>query len=700
MLHAPTAEKNKKEVHHSGWGTHSNEQGNDIFAVTKFGQCSLSSMNKMPSISTPPSQRQTHWTALQQTYGNQAILRTIVRSPTITSSQVGALQRKCDCCNLANSSRTCAECQKKGETSLLEGHQTKLTGSQPGDEYEQEADHIADQVMRMPEPIIQRQIVAPEEDEEEEEGTIQAKPTIRSNADQSRVVPVPSIVHEVLRSPGKPLDKGLRAFMEPRFGRNLSQVQVHTDAKAAESAQAINALAYTFGKNVVFGAGQYVPGNSQGKKLLAHELAHVVQQETTNEETAKTRLTIAKANNAGLQLTPRRSHRLTHDEVLRLQSIDQRIARLETRIAANRRQLDAMEAVEMRYRLMMEQQRRENWPGQRTRGSRNPSLEELSNLYLRPLRIRTTPTEIIFQTRFQLTSLGSPSPGATASFAERQVRALAVSYRAEIQRRWSLRLQQGYYTGRRFRLEMPAIEVIDSPERRNSDAWLIQLEFNRRGNAITDMGQGVIHMPTNFIDQPVVVAHEVAHLFGFFDEYGTQIQFFGDINTPLGQQVLTAANRDGEIGVRRIMEEIEASDPEQARRLFRESFQLEGRARGHDILGVVGEDRRLNEEQRRRQLNPRLYQEDIYTLLERHSVLELERQRAVATARGSETRPVQTIRRAIQLDGIEIDYLRRLRHAIREGQPQPPLPAELEQESLIRPRQDFEREMIRSAEDI
>jgi hypothetical protein len=86
------------------------------------------------------------------------------------------------------------------------------------------------------------------------------------------------IVHEVLRSPGRPLDAETRAFMEPRFGHDFSQVQVHTDAKAAESAEAVNALAYTVGRDVVFGKDQYSPGSPAGNKLLAHELTHVVQQ--------------------------------------------------------------------------------------------------------------------------------------------------------------------------------------------------------------------------------------------------------------------------------------------------------------------------------------------------------------------------------------------------------------------------------------
>jgi hypothetical protein len=94
----------------------------------------------------------------------------------------------------------------------------------------------------------------------------------------SRPSAVPHIVHEVLRSPGHPLDQDTRAFMEPRFGHDFGRVRVHTNYRAAESARAVNALAYTVGRDVVFGAGQYAPEDPAGRLLLAHELTHVVQQ--------------------------------------------------------------------------------------------------------------------------------------------------------------------------------------------------------------------------------------------------------------------------------------------------------------------------------------------------------------------------------------------------------------------------------------
>jgi hypothetical protein len=103
----------------------------------------------------------------------------------------------------------------------------------------------------------------------------------RDSANQfetSAALPIPPLVHDVLRSPGQSLDGDTRAFMEPRLGHDFSRVRVHTDARAAESARAMDARAYTVGQDIVFGAGRYAPGTSQGRRLMAHELTHVVQQ--------------------------------------------------------------------------------------------------------------------------------------------------------------------------------------------------------------------------------------------------------------------------------------------------------------------------------------------------------------------------------------------------------------------------------------
>ncbi len=90
--------------------------------------------------------------------------------------------------------------------------------------------------------------------------------------------PVPPAVGETLRSPGHFLDPAARASLEPRFGHDFSRVRIHTDAGAAESARLVNARAYTVGRDIVFAAGQYQPASPDGRRLLAHELAHVAQQ--------------------------------------------------------------------------------------------------------------------------------------------------------------------------------------------------------------------------------------------------------------------------------------------------------------------------------------------------------------------------------------------------------------------------------------
>lgn len=98
------------------------------------------------------------------------------------------------------------------------------------------------------------------------------------NAAATRSAAAPAVVQDVVRSAGLPLDAATREAMEPRFGYSFSDVRVHADEQAAKSAAAVGARAYTVGNHVVFGAGRYVPDLSEGRRLLAHELAHVVQQ--------------------------------------------------------------------------------------------------------------------------------------------------------------------------------------------------------------------------------------------------------------------------------------------------------------------------------------------------------------------------------------------------------------------------------------
>jgi hypothetical protein len=152
--------------------------------------------------------------------------------------------------------------------------QAKLRVSQPGDIYEQEADRVAEQVMRMPVPGLQRKCAKCNEDEK---GILHFKGLSHEvHSDQNRNVP--SIIPEILHSQGEPLNRDTRTFMEERFGYDLSQVRVHYGVAAARSARELNAQAYTVGHDIVFGEGHFTPDTHQGRLLLAHELTHSLQQ--------------------------------------------------------------------------------------------------------------------------------------------------------------------------------------------------------------------------------------------------------------------------------------------------------------------------------------------------------------------------------------------------------------------------------------
>ena len=217
--------------------------------------------------------------------------------------------------------------------------QFKLTIGAPNDVYEQEADRVADQVMRMPEPtpsgarvqrrcpeceegirrqpledegniiqtkpnesLLQRQ---PSEEEDEEElqtkalnGMVQRQAevedvdeeTLQTKAAPGHSPTVGATTHakiQSLKGGGQPLPPNQRTFYESRMGHDFSGVRIHADSKAADTARSINAKAFTLGQDVVFGAGEYAPGAHNGRKLLAHELTHVVQQNGGDSENLK-----------------------------------------------------------------------------------------------------------------------------------------------------------------------------------------------------------------------------------------------------------------------------------------------------------------------------------------------------------------------------------------------------------------------------
>ncbi|MDR4484436.1 MAG: DUF4157 domain-containing protein [Nitrospirales bacterium] len=171
----------------------------------------------------------------------------------------GMLQRKCACGNHKVGGGECADCAKK--KGFL---QRKLTIGASNDPLEQEADRIAEQVMAAPAPYAVGGVLP----------RIQRFP--RQSTEETYTAP--ASVDHVLASAGRPLEPALRQDMEQRFGQDFSRVRVYTGAAAEQSARDVNALAYTVGHNIVFGAGRFAPATNAGQRMLAHELTHVVQE--------------------------------------------------------------------------------------------------------------------------------------------------------------------------------------------------------------------------------------------------------------------------------------------------------------------------------------------------------------------------------------------------------------------------------------
>ncbi len=155
--------------------------------------------------------------------------------------------------------------------------QPKLTISQADDPSEREADQVAERVLRMPLPAIQRTCTA----------CTTSGPPCPKCEEQTRAQRKAAGTAEPMAAPdsfvgqlgtGSPLEPGVRAFFEPRLGRNLGNVRIHTNTGSADAAKRLNAHAFALGQHIAFAPGQYAPDSGPGQRLLAHELAHVAQE--------------------------------------------------------------------------------------------------------------------------------------------------------------------------------------------------------------------------------------------------------------------------------------------------------------------------------------------------------------------------------------------------------------------------------------
>jgi hypothetical protein len=227
-----------------------------------------------------------------QIMSTAAPLQVATAKPALSSHSLGGklLQRKCACGSSKSPlGEMCDECQSHAL-------QRKLTIGASNDPLEQEADRIADQVMAAPaHPAVSA-----------------APPRIQRLAAQPAggMETAPASVDQALASPGRPLEPALRQDMEQRFGHDFSRVRVHTGSVAEQSVRDVNAHAYTMGHNIAFDAGRFSPGTHEGRRLIAHELTHVVQQATglVNERiqakpNSKRPATQSKVNKPALPVT-------------------------------------------------------------------------------------------------------------------------------------------------------------------------------------------------------------------------------------------------------------------------------------------------------------------------------------------------------------------------------------------------------------
>jgi len=241
------------------------------------------------------------------------------RVSPFTPLPTGLLQHKCICGSTPGPSGECVECRKKSLTGQQPLVQTKPIINQPDDRYEEEADQVADMIMCMPETGHQSHLTGfssqPMQRQPSEAEELQAKPSPAQTPIGGETTIAPALGDRIqsLRAGGRPLDPITRAFMEPRFGHDFSQVRVHTDAAAAEKARVLHARAFTLERDVVFGAGQYAPTTDAGRALIAHELAHVVQQGVSWRHIPVQR--VALPEDGALEEVPKASPQGTAEEV-------------------------------------------------------------------------------------------------------------------------------------------------------------------------------------------------------------------------------------------------------------------------------------------------------------------------------------------------------------------------------------------------
>jgi len=312
---------------------------------------------------------------------------------------------------------------------------------------------------------------------------------------------------------GQPLPGSVRSYFEPRFQHDFSNVRVHTDARSAKAAQSMQARAFTLSNDVVFGEGQYAPATSVGRKLLAHELAHVVQHSQQNSQNVIHRTPRPETRNEALVRRSRERLEVLEPLLtqLRIQSTRTLQERLE--VLPERQALDAT-IVEPAP------------PGQRQRAE-DVNTSQLNRL---PLQIRVNGSAVTFRVSFQVQFEDS-------AMGDQRYGELVSQMRAGIEMVWNQRLSGNAFGGRSFQL-LPRFTRVNSNATRDLNHWLIVVRAQDLGvvtypgctldatdpaipTSVTDStcDGGIMSVPPRHVSRPSVLGHETLHLFGLVDRY-------------------------------------------------------------------------------------------------------------------------------------------------------------------------------------
>lgn len=349
---------------------------------------------------------------------------------------------------------------------------------------------------------------------------------------------VPPVVHDVLRSPGEPLDEATHESMGRAFGTDFSHVRVHTDGAANVAADAMYANAFTVGRHVVFGTGRYAPGGAAGRRLIAHELAHVAHDRASRTAAPPPSLTIGEPGGPAERqaeaaargditaaarsvpaLAPAGTIRCQDDrEALqaRLRTVRARLAQLRPRqqqsterFAESRTRERERESVTRGVARSRERARTEAGARQLLGGT------VAANRIRRVVRTATTGNAVTLSANLQLSYLALSEPDA-----RRQAATDIPRIEATIRNVWQVTIASGEYAGVAFRL-VPQVTYLPRGTPRASDAFLIEVRGRDADPSTGDSATGTVSLAPVHLEgaRIVVVAHELAHVFGFMDTY-------------------------------------------------------------------------------------------------------------------------------------------------------------------------------------